>query len=89
LPLVGRNRPPIDAHEEPGEDAGTVPAVSRAAAIKHGYTAGARGLAARSVTSLTRTRITPNALTASGVLLCGVASLAWRAGLRHYRSTGS
>jgi len=49
--------------------------VSRAAAIKHGYTTGARGLASRSVTSLTRTRITPNALTASGVLLCGIASL--------------
>jgi CDP-diacylglycerol--glycerol-3-phosphate 3-phosphatidyltransferase len=49
--------------------------VSRAAAIKHGYTTGARGLASRSVSSLTRTRITPNALTASGVLLCGIASL--------------
>ena len=49
--------------------------MSRAAAIKHGYTTGARGLASRSVTSLTRTRITPNALTASGVLLCGIASL--------------
>jgi CDP-diacylglycerol--glycerol-3-phosphate 3-phosphatidyltransferase len=49
--------------------------VSRAAAIKHGYTAGARGLAARSVVGLTRTRITPNALTATGVLLCGIASL--------------
>ncbi len=49
--------------------------MSRAAAIKHGYTTGARGLASRSVTSLTRTRITPNALTASGVVLCGIASL--------------
>jgi CDP-diacylglycerol--glycerol-3-phosphate 3-phosphatidyltransferase len=49
--------------------------VSRAAAIKHGYTTGARGLASRSVVGLTRTRITPNALTASGVVLCGVASL--------------
>jgi CDP-diacylglycerol---glycerol-3-phosphate 3-phosphatidyltransferase len=49
--------------------------VSRAAAIKHGYTTGARGLASRSVVGLTRTRITPNALTASGVLLCGAASL--------------
>jgi CDP-diacylglycerol---glycerol-3-phosphate 3-phosphatidyltransferase len=48
--------------------------VSRAAAIKHGYTTGARGLASRSVTGLTRTRITPNALTASGVTLCAVAS---------------
>jgi CDP-diacylglycerol--glycerol-3-phosphate 3-phosphatidyltransferase len=49
--------------------------VSRAAAIKHGYTAGARGLASRSVVGLTRTRITPNALTATGVLLCGLASI--------------
>jgi phosphatidylinositol phosphate synthase len=49
--------------------------VNRAAAIKHGYTTGARGLASRSVVSLTRTRITPNALTASGVTLCAVASL--------------
>ncbi len=47
----------------------------RAAALKHGYTTGARGLASRSVVGLTRTRITPNVLTASGVLLCGVASL--------------
>jgi CDP-diacylglycerol--glycerol-3-phosphate 3-phosphatidyltransferase len=49
--------------------------VSRAAAIKHGYTTGARGLASRSVVGLTRTRVTPNALTATGVLLCGVASI--------------
>ncbi|HTZ04454.1 MAG TPA: CDP-alcohol phosphatidyltransferase family protein [Gaiellaceae bacterium] len=49
--------------------------MSRAAAIKQGYTTGARGLASRSVTGLTRTRITPNALTASGVSLCGIASL--------------
>jgi CDP-diacylglycerol---glycerol-3-phosphate 3-phosphatidyltransferase len=49
--------------------------VSRAAAIKQGYTTGARTLAARSVRSLTRTRITPNALTASGVTLCAIASV--------------
>jgi CDP-diacylglycerol--glycerol-3-phosphate 3-phosphatidyltransferase len=49
--------------------------VNRAAAIKNGYTTGARGLASRSVVSLTRTRITPNALTASGVTLCAVASV--------------
>jgi len=49
--------------------------VTRAAAIKHGYTAGARGLASRSVTGLTRTRITPNALTATGVTLCAAASI--------------
>ena len=49
--------------------------MSRAAAIKHGYTSGARGLASRSVTGLTRTRVTPNALTASGVTLCAIASI--------------
>jgi CDP-diacylglycerol--glycerol-3-phosphate 3-phosphatidyltransferase len=49
--------------------------VSRAAAIKQGYTSGARGLATRSVVGLARTRVTPNALTASGVLLCGTASV--------------
>jgi phosphatidylinositol phosphate synthase len=49
--------------------------VSRAEAIKHGYTTGARGLASRSVTGLTRTRITPNALTATGVTLCLLASV--------------
>jgi CDP-diacylglycerol--glycerol-3-phosphate 3-phosphatidyltransferase len=49
--------------------------VTRAAAIKHGYTTGARTLASRSVLGLTRTRVTPNALTTSGVLLCGIASV--------------
>jgi CDP-diacylglycerol--glycerol-3-phosphate 3-phosphatidyltransferase len=49
--------------------------VSKAAAIKHGYTAGARTLAARSIGGLARTRVTPNALTASGVLLCLAASI--------------
>jgi CDP-diacylglycerol---glycerol-3-phosphate 3-phosphatidyltransferase len=49
--------------------------VSRAEAIKHGYTAGARDLASRSVTGLTRTRITPNALTATGVTLCIAAAV--------------
>ena len=49
--------------------------MSRAEAIKHGYTTSARGLASRSVTGLTRTRITPNALTASGVTLCAAASV--------------
>jgi phosphatidylglycerophosphate synthase len=52
-----------------------VPDVSKAEAIKHGYTAGARTLASRSVLGLARTRVTPNALTAAGVLLCGVASI--------------
>jgi CDP-diacylglycerol---glycerol-3-phosphate 3-phosphatidyltransferase len=49
--------------------------VSKAAAIKHGYTAGARKLATRSIGSLARTRVTPNALTASGVILCAAASI--------------
>jgi CDP-diacylglycerol--glycerol-3-phosphate 3-phosphatidyltransferase len=75
LPLVGRNRPPADASQSLGTEGGTVKPVTRAAAIKQGYTTGARTLASRSVTSLTRTRVTPNALTATGVLLCGVASV--------------
>jgi phosphatidylglycerophosphate synthase len=49
--------------------------VSKAAAIKHGYTSGARSLAARSIGGLARTRVTPNALTVSGVLLCAAASV--------------
>jgi phosphatidylglycerophosphate synthase len=49
--------------------------VSRAAAIKQGYTTGARTLASRSVLGLARTRVTPNALTASGVTLCATASV--------------
>jgi CDP-diacylglycerol---glycerol-3-phosphate 3-phosphatidyltransferase len=49
--------------------------LSRAAAIKDGYTTGARTLASRSVVGLTRTRLTPNALTASGVVLCALASI--------------
>jgi CDP-diacylglycerol--glycerol-3-phosphate 3-phosphatidyltransferase len=49
--------------------------VTRAAAVKQGYTTGARGIASRSVVSLARTRVTPNALTASGVLLCLAASV--------------
>jgi CDP-diacylglycerol---glycerol-3-phosphate 3-phosphatidyltransferase len=75
LPLVGRNRPSADADESLGTDGGTVKSVTRAAAIKHGYTSGARTLASRSVTGLTRTRLTPNALTTSGVVLCGAASI--------------
>ena len=49
--------------------------MSKAEAAKHGYTAGARTLAARSVIGLARTRVTPNALTTAGVLLCGAASI--------------
>jgi CDP-diacylglycerol--glycerol-3-phosphate 3-phosphatidyltransferase len=47
----------------------------KAAAIKDGYTTGARSLATRGVRGLARTRVTPNALTASGVTLCAVAAI--------------
>ncbi|MEP7335650.1 MAG: CDP-alcohol phosphatidyltransferase family protein [Actinomycetota bacterium] len=43
--------------------------------LKATYTTGARRLASRSITGLTRTRVTPNALTAAGVVLCAVASV--------------
>jgi phosphatidylglycerophosphate synthase len=49
--------------------------MSRAAAIKHGYTSGARRLAAQSISGLARTRVTPNALTVSGVSLCGAGAV--------------
>jgi CDP-diacylglycerol--glycerol-3-phosphate 3-phosphatidyltransferase len=42
--------------------------------FKEGYTAGVRRLAARSMEGLARTRVSPNALTAAGVLLCIAAS---------------
>src|SRR5438132_13116753 len=74
-PLSGSKPPPADRSRPPAGDGATVPDVSRAAAIKHGYTAGARTLASRSMLGLARTRITPNALTAAGVLLCGAASI--------------
>jgi CDP-diacylglycerol--glycerol-3-phosphate 3-phosphatidyltransferase len=43
--------------------------------VKDTYTTGARRLASRSIVRLTRTRVTPNALTAGGVTLCGLASV--------------
>jgi phosphatidylinositol phosphate synthase len=43
--------------------------------LKEAYTAGARGMAARSITGLARTRVTPNMLTAAGVTLCGVGAV--------------
>ena len=43
--------------------------------VKHGYTTGARTLAARSIVGLARTRVTPNALTTSGVSLCLAAAV--------------
>jgi CDP-diacylglycerol--glycerol-3-phosphate 3-phosphatidyltransferase len=38
--------------------------------VKAGYTTGVRRIAARSMSGLARSRVTPNALTAGGVLLC-------------------
>jgi CDP-diacylglycerol--glycerol-3-phosphate 3-phosphatidyltransferase len=43
-------------------------------AVKQGYTDGTRRLAARSITRLARTRVTPNALTTAGVALCVAAA---------------
>lgn len=48
------------------------PALDR---VKQGYTTSARTLASRTVTGLARTRVTPNALTVSGVTLCLVAAV--------------
>jgi CDP-diacylglycerol--glycerol-3-phosphate 3-phosphatidyltransferase len=45
------------------------------ASLKERYTAGARRLATESMGGLARSHVTPNALTASGVLLCAVASV--------------
>jgi CDP-diacylglycerol---glycerol-3-phosphate 3-phosphatidyltransferase len=52
-----------------------VPQPSRAGALKDSYTVGARRLATRSIGHIARTRVTPNALTTSGVLLCAAASV--------------
>ena len=43
--------------------------------VKEAYTTEARRLASRSILGLARTRVSPNALTASGVLLCAIASV--------------
>jgi CDP-diacylglycerol--glycerol-3-phosphate 3-phosphatidyltransferase len=50
-------------------------ATPRLRRVKQGYTTGARSVAARSVTSLARTGITPNVLTATGVSLCLAAAV--------------
>ena len=42
--------------------------------VKQGYTDGTRRLASRYVSRLARTRVSPNALTAGGVLLCTAAA---------------
>src|SRR5262249_15266200 len=67
-PSTERMRPPRRGHWYG-------PEVQRAAALKQGYTTVARNAASRSITGLARTRVTPNALTASGVTLCAVASV--------------
>lgn len=43
--------------------------------VKTAYTAGARGLASRSMTGLARTRLTPNMLTGAGVALCALGAV--------------
>ncbi len=43
--------------------------------VQETYTTGFRSLASRSVTGLARTRVTPNALTTTGVSLCIVAAV--------------
>jgi phosphatidylinositol phosphate synthase len=43
--------------------------------FKAGYTTGVRRLAARSMSRLARTRVTPNALTAGGVILCTAGAI--------------
>ena len=43
--------------------------------LKAAYTAGARGVASRSMMGLARTRVTPNMLTATGVTLCAVGAV--------------
>jgi CDP-diacylglycerol--glycerol-3-phosphate 3-phosphatidyltransferase len=51
--------------------------VNRTAAIvsvKQGYTDGTRRLASRYISRLARTRVTPNALTAGGMILCAAAA---------------
>ena len=48
---------------------------NRAAALKAGYTTGARRLATQSISGLARTRVSPNVLTATGVSLCILASV--------------
>jgi CDP-diacylglycerol--glycerol-3-phosphate 3-phosphatidyltransferase len=50
-------------------------ATPRLSRVKQGYTTGARSFASRSVTSLARTGITPNVLTATGVSLCLAAAI--------------
>ncbi|HSO01701.1 MAG TPA: CDP-alcohol phosphatidyltransferase family protein [Gaiellaceae bacterium] len=43
--------------------------------LKEAYTAGARGIASRSMAGLARTRVTPNMLTGAGVSLCAAGAV--------------
>jgi CDP-diacylglycerol---glycerol-3-phosphate 3-phosphatidyltransferase len=43
--------------------------------VKAGYTTGVRRVAARSMSGLARSRVTPNALTAGGVILCAAGAV--------------
>ncbi len=43
--------------------------------LKTAYTAGARGIASRSMAGLAHTRVTPNMLTAAGVTLCALGAV--------------
>jgi phosphatidylglycerophosphate synthase len=43
--------------------------------VNAGYTSGTRRIAARSMSGLARSRVTPNALTAGGVLLCTAGAI--------------
>src|SRR5919202_1056547 len=54
---------------------GTMNRIAAVDRVKHGYTGGARRIAARSIVGLARTRVTPNMLTAAGVTLCAAASV--------------
>jgi CDP-diacylglycerol---glycerol-3-phosphate 3-phosphatidyltransferase len=59
------------------EGVASVRIVNRTAAIvsvKQGYTDGTRRLASRYISRLARTRVTPNALTAGGMILCAAAA---------------
>jgi CDP-diacylglycerol--glycerol-3-phosphate 3-phosphatidyltransferase len=49
--------------------------VSRAASVKSAYTDGARRMASRSMAGLGRTRVTPNALSVTGVTLCAAGAV--------------
>lgn len=44
--------------------------------VKEGYTTGVRRIAFRAMTGLARTRVTPDALTALGLSVCGLAAVA-------------